>query len=334
MNKTDIEMENERLKGSWDCFPAEHLATYLSLGEQDQRINAHSIITRSLLADTLWPGKFDALIDEELRFGLVMTWLLQELKSGTDRADLLRELDSSTPSHRIPELLRETAAWLQSDDCPITDYMTEALMYTEPDQPAWSLFGPALNTFEGLWTRQLSNIPSERVSVLEIACGSGNDYAAIRDYGLAAHIAYAGFDISWKNIHNARNRFPGVDFFEASILDSGLPDHSFDCIFVHDLLGHLSPDGLEVALAEIMRIARKEAWLHCYNVAAIGKHEVYPFQAYYRNRLSIGQMKASIEKTGSAVEFVSISDMLYDKFRFRQKYTEFSGSFLVKKSAT
>ena len=67
MNKTGIDMENERLKASWDCFPAEHLAIYLSLGEQDQRINAHSILTRALLADTLWPGKFDALIDEELR---------------------------------------------------------------------------------------------------------------------------------------------------------------------------------------------------------------------------------------------------------------------------
>jgi len=334
MNKADIEMENERLKGSWDCFPAEHLAKYLSLGEQDQRINAHSILTRALLADTLWPGKFDALIDEELRFGLVMTWLLQQLKSGVDRFELLRELDAAAPCHRIPELLQETAAWLHRDDCPVTDYMTDALMFTEPDLPAWSLFEPALNTFAGLWSRQLANMLAERVSVLEIACGSGNDYAAILDFGLAAHISYAGFDISWKNIRNARDRFPGVDFFEASILDSGLPDDSFDFIFVHDLLGHLSPDALEVALAEIMRIARKEAWLHCFNVADIGNHEVYPFQAYYRNRLSIWQVKASLEKLGASVEFVSITDMFYNKFRFRQEYTEFSGSFIVKKSAT
>ena len=334
MNKTAIEMENERLKASWDCFPAEHLANYLSLGEQDQRINAHSILTRALLADTLWPGKFDALIDEEFRFGLVMTWLLQELKSGIDRFELLRELDASAPCRRIPELLQETAAWLQSENCPITDYMSEALMYTEPDQPAWSLFGPALNTFEGLWSRQLSDISPDRISVLEIACGSGNDYAAIRAFGMAAHITYAGFDISWKNILNARDRFPGVDFFEASILDSGLPDNSFDCIFVHDLLGHLSPDGLEVALAEIVRIVRKEAWLHCFNVAGIENHEIYPFQAYYRNCLSIGQVKASLENAGAAVEFVSMSDMFHNKFRFRQEYTEFSGSFMVKKLAT
>ena len=76
MDQDAIELENERLKASWDCFPAEHLATYLSIDEQDQRINTHSILTRALLIDTLWPGKFDAWIDEELRFGIVMTWLL------------------------------------------------------------------------------------------------------------------------------------------------------------------------------------------------------------------------------------------------------------------
>jgi hypothetical protein len=72
-DKMNIDLENERLKTSWDCFPAEHLATYLRIGEQDQRINTHSILTRALLIDTLWPGKFDTLIDEELRFGVVMT---------------------------------------------------------------------------------------------------------------------------------------------------------------------------------------------------------------------------------------------------------------------
>jgi hypothetical protein len=31
----------------------------------------------------------------------------------------------------------------------------------------------------------------------------------------------------------------------------------FDYIFVHDMIGHLSPRGMEVALGEIMRIVRK-----------------------------------------------------------------------------
>ncbi len=334
MNKESIELENERLKASWDCFPAEHLATYLGIGEQDQRINTHSILTRALLIDTLWPGKFDALIDEELRFGVVMTWLLQELKSGVTRVDLLDELCASTPSQRIPEIIRKTGAWLQTDTCPIPDYLSEALMFRNHDQPVWYLFEPALNTFSGLWSSRLAGLNSERIHVLELACGSGNDYKAIRDFGLAAHIAYSGFDISWKNICNACAKFPGENFFEASILNSGLPDNSFDYIFVHDLLGHLSPDGLEVAISEIMRITRKEAWLHCYNVAPIERHETHPFQSYYRNRLSIPQFTASLGKAGASAEVISISDMLYHKFHFAPEYTATSGSFIARKVST
>ncbi len=334
MKTQAIDLENERLRASWDCFAAEHLATYLSVEEQDQRINTHSILTRALLADTLWPGRFAGLIDEELRFGLVMTWLLQQRKAGVERHDLLRWLSSPDPHPRVPGFIADTAAWLQSSDCPIADYVTEVLMFTDPDRPPWHLFDPAFDTFRGLWSIQLAGLAAERISLLEIACGSGNDFKAIRDFGLAEHVAYSGLDISWKNIANARDRFRGVDFFEASILDSGLPSGSFDVIFVHDLLGHLSPEALEVALAEIMRITRREAWLHCHNVADIDHHEVHPFFSYYRNRLSLSGLVASLERAGAAdVTIVPISAMLERKFGFTPEYTASAGTLLVRKAA-
>ena len=331
MDDLSIDMENERLKASWNCHSAEQLATYLCIEEQDQRINTHSILTRALLSDTLWPGQFDALINEELRFGVVMTWLLQELRSGVNRFTLLDELDGSTQSRPIPEVVRQVVAWLQTEACTVSDYVTDALMSKDPDQPDWYLFEPALNTFCRLWASQVQGLTSERISILEIACGSGNDYQAIRDFGLAAHVSYSGFDISWKNISNARSQHPGVNFFEASVLRSGLPDNSFDYIFVHDLLGHLSPEGMEVAIAEIIRIARKEAWIHCYNVADIERHEIRPFQLYFRNRLSIPQFMASLEKAGASVDVISISDMLDRKFRFVPEYTATSGTFIARK---
>jgi SAM-dependent methyltransferase len=333
MDRTSIELENERLKSSWDCFPSEHLAKYLGVEEQDQRINTHSILTRALLVDSLWPGEFDALIDEELRFGVVMTWLLQELKAGVDRWQLLAELEAAAPGAKLPGIVRETACWLQSGGCPVPDYLGEALRFTEPDQPAWYLFEPALNTFRGIWASQLRRPVSEPVAVLEVACGSGNDYRAIRDCGLAEHIRYAGFDISWRNICNAREQFPEAGFFEASILNSGLPDDSFDYVFVHDLLGHLSPEGLELALAEIVRITRKEAWLHCYNVACIERHEVLPFFAYFRNRLSIPQLTGSLARLGATAEVWLLSEMLDRKFGYVPEYTATSGTLLVRKGA-
>jgi len=103
---------------------------------------------------------------------------------------------------------------------------------------------------------------------------------------------------------------------------------------VHDLLGHLAPDGLEVAISEIMRITRKEAWLYCYNVAPIERHETHPFQSYYRNRLSIPQFTASLGKAGASAEVISISDMLCRKFHFAPEYTATSGSFIARKVST
>ncbi|GEM_PF-1060543 len=330
MDDTAIALENARLKASWDCLPAEHLAVYLGVEEQDQRLNTHSILNRALLIDSLWPGCFDALIDEELRFGLVMTWLLQALKSGAERARLLEELDRPASGSQIPAIVRRTWHWLQSDSCPIPDYLGEALMYVDPDRPHWSLFEPAMNTFASIWSSQLSARNAKCVEVLEVACGSGNDFKALRNFGLERHISYAGFDIAWKNIRNAREIFPGVRFFEASILDSGLPDKSFDYLFVHDLLGHLSPDALEIAVGEIMRVTRCEAWLHCHNIAGIPRHEIRPFLSYFRNRLSIPQLKASLEAAGATVTVVPLSGLLRQKFDVAPEYTASAGTFLAR----
>ena len=331
MSEQAIELENERLRASWNCFPAEHLAGYLAVDEQDQRINTHSILTRALLADSLWPRTYTALINEELRFGLVMSWLLEQLKGGVDRFQLLDDLGRPEASPAIPTLVRETAAWLQTPNCPLPDYVSDALMFVSPDQPRTTLFEPALNTFQGLWAAELDGAEAAPLRVLEPACGSANDYKAIRDCGLAAHIQYSGFDISWKNIRNARVQFPGVDFFEASVLNAGLPDQSFDYLFIHDMIGHLSGEGMERAVGEIMRMVRREAWIHCYNAADIPRHEIRPFERYHRNRISIPQMTASLEREGASVNVVVVSDLLKSKFGFAPAYTATSVSFLARR---
>lgn len=329
----DLESENENLRSAWNCYPEEHLAVYLSIEEQDQRINTQSILTRALLIDSLWPGRFNAWIDEELRFGVVMTWLLQALRAGADRWTLLNDLCALTSNERIPCIVRETWADLQSDGCRLPDYISDALLFRNPDQPEFHLFAPPLDTFVKSWQTLLADLPSERVDVLEIACGSGNDYATIQDIGLSGHITYAGFDISWKNIQNARARFPGVNFFEASILNSGLPDNGVDYLFVHDLIGHLSPDGMEVALREIMRLVRKEAWIHCYNVIDADRHDVRPLSPYFRTRISATKLTASLEQAGADVETVSISALLDRKFHFVPEYTGTACTFIARKRA-
>ena len=331
VEQLSIERENGRLRDSWNTLPIEHLANYLSIEEQDQRINTHSILTRALLIDTLWPDRFTAWVDEEFRFGLVMSWLLQTLRSGARRDELLEALHADEADENIPRLVRDTTAWLQTEDCPIPDYVSEALLFSDPDQPGWYLFEPAMDTFATLWPALLSDQPGRRISVLEIACGSGNDYAAIQQFGLAAHIDYAGFDISWKNVRNARARFPCINFFESSILNSGLPDNGYDYLFVHDLIGHLSPNGMETALQEIMRIVRTEAWIHCHNVADIERHEIRPFLMYFKNRLSIKQLSASLTAAGATVDALPLSELLDGKFGYAPAYTEAAGSLIARK---
>lgn len=331
MHEYSIEAENEKLRASWNCFPIEHLADYLGVEEQDQRINTHSILNRALLVDALWPQQFDHLFDEELRFGIVLTWLLEQMKAGVDRFELLNQLYSEDSGQHIPNIVRETFSWLSTPSCPLPDYISEALIHVNLDQPNWHLYDPALNIFCGIWSSQLPTVPSKQTKILEVACGSGNDYQALRDFGIGRHISYTGFDISWKNIRNARTKFSEVDFFESSVLNSGLPDNSYDYAFMHDIIGHLSPEGMEIAIREIMRIVRKEVWVHCYNVADIEQHEIRPFDSYFRNRLSISQMTKSFESTGASVQTVVLSDMLRKKFSFVPEYTETSASFLVTK---
>ncbi|MCX5771088.1 MAG: hypothetical protein NTZ09_12575 [Candidatus Hydrogenedentes bacterium] len=51
--------EDERLRWAWDRYPHEYLDSYLVSGVEDPRINFQSILTRALIADTLFPGRFD-----------------------------------------------------------------------------------------------------------------------------------------------------------------------------------------------------------------------------------------------------------------------------------
>lgn len=335
MTDLEVELENERLRASWNCFPIEHLDTYLSIEEQDQRINAHSILTRALLVDTLWPGKFDALIDEEMRFGIVMTWLLQRLKAGAERMALLNRIlrcADGAEDQGVPEIVRATAKWLQGDGCAIPDYISDALISFDPGRFQSLLGESALDTFYGIWAAQLKGLTAGPIRVLEVACGSGNDFQAIRDCGIGAFIRYSGFDISSKNIENARRKFPEVDFFEASILNSGLENESFDYVFAHDVIGHLSGEGMDCALHEIMRIVREEAWIHCYNAVEIPRHEIRPFEQYFRNRISIPQFCASLTALGGSVRVIPLPDLLRRKFGFVQDYTATSATFIATKA--
>ena len=326
-----FQTENQDLAASWEQYPREHLDTYLVTDAEDPRINAQSILTRALIADTLWSERFPNLIDDELRFGTVLTWLLEQLNSGVDPYELLDTIGEDNPD-TAPKVVRETYRILQSNNCPVADYITSAVHEHNPDNPEQRLGENALNTFSDFWRLILQGRQVQSISILEPACGSANDYRFIHQFGLANFINYTGIDIAAKNIDNAKARFPDTNFHTQSIIDSRFDDEAFDYLFVHDLFEHLSLEALDHTLAEILRIVKHQAWLHFFNVDTSPDHTVKPIEKYHWNTLSLDKLCHTIEAQGAQIEVISIADLLKQKFDFDDHYNPGAYTLLVTKT--
>ncbi|MEN6405969.1 MAG: class I SAM-dependent methyltransferase [Thermoguttaceae bacterium] len=308
--------ESDRLRRSWDRCDSATLDVYLVSGVEDPRINVPSILGRGLLCDTLFPGRFAHQIEEELRFGFAMTWLVGQLDHGVPAETLLRSFETGGQGV-CPDFLLDTFERLQRTDSLVPDYLTLALA-DRRTQDGLSL--ESLDVFQIFWRRALQNLSHESYELFEAACGSANDYRAIASCGLARFFRYTGVDIAAKNIDNARRRFPNVDFRVGDLLNSRLPDRAFDFSFAYDVFEHLSPEALSRAVSELLRVTRREAWLHLFNAANTSSHQIHPVGDYYWNALSLGRMIGLLEQSASHVEVVSIAELAQTKFGFRHYY--------------
>ena len=333
MNHDALQRENENLRAAWDQHPAEHLDSYLVADVEDPRINIQSILTRAFLADSLSPKRFTALINEELRFGTVLAWILLQLKAGANRDELHEAIRTSSGTAQLPAVVLQTARWLELESCPVPDYIEMALDPPTVDAPEQLLGNRALNVFSEIWQKELSGLTAPMINVLEPACGSANDYRAIHEHGLAQFIQYAGLDISEKNIRNAQKRFPQVDFRTASILDAELPENAFDYVFAHDLLEHLSADGIETALAAMVRTAHREVWIHLFNSKPKGTHEIIPKERYHWNVIAHEALRQSGLSLGCAVDVIEIAPLLQHKFGYGDYYNPHAATVVLRKTA-
>ena len=317
-----LKHEAHLLQHSWDRHDAEHLDEYLVSATEDPRVNVPSILTRALFADSLFPDRFAALSEEELRFGLCMTWLTDALES-TPRHELAAQAPEFSEA---PPFLAETAALLQEPDFPVIDYITEALALP-PDLGSNDAFATSiLDTFASLWQSELSASPppEETLRTVEFACGSGNDYRFLHAFGFAPFLDYTGIDIAGKNIANAKKRFPKIDFRTGNAFATEIPDSSVDIVFAHDLYEHLSLEALEAALAETARILRPggQAWLHFFNLADTPEHEARPHESYHWNLLSTNRLLESLSSHNLACDALPIRDLVAEKFGFEGYYNQ------------
>ncbi|HIJ72309.1 MAG TPA: class I SAM-dependent methyltransferase [Planctomycetes bacterium] len=317
--KTDLQAESEHLRKAWARHNEQFLDGYLVRDVEDPRINVQSIITRGFLLDTIFPSEFNALIREEIRFGACLSSILRLLESNSfklSRSALLSSLQSRRKTCHgvyIPSHVQQCFDLISGQSAVVPDYVTEALIGTVSDESFW-IAQSSLSTFEIIWAGLLSNRKRNKISVLEPACGSANDYRYLNSFGVSAFLKYTGFDICQKNIANALHRLPNVDFRTANVLEMPFEANSYDYLFVHDLFEHLSPIALEAALAEICRVTRKQALLSFFNMRDIDRHLVQPCRLYHWNMLSLKRIRKSLTKQGCLADVVHIDSFLRDSY--------------------
>ena len=89
------------------------------------------------------------------------------------------------------------------------------------------------------------------LQVLDAMCGSGQTTS----YLLARGANVTGLDISNEVIDTFQSRWTSANVVKRSLLDSGLPDNSFDCVAVVGGLHHIHPN-MKAAVREIHRVLK------------------------------------------------------------------------------
>jgi ubiquinone/menaquinone biosynthesis C-methylase UbiE len=321
-----LKLETEKLIRSWMRHEPEHLGAYLVSGVEDPRINVQSIFTRHFLLRELFGDRFERLMFEECRFAAALNWLMtlgEELNDADLRAALLHALRQASDNAEgliIPGFLSDAfrALPLPADSlCPIeVPNYVEQLLERPSDESQSSPDPQTLHTFVRLWRsvlQVLASNGSNRLLVLEPACGSANEYGFLDSAGVTRLIDYHGFDLCEKNVLNARKRFPNARFNEGNVFEIKAADKSFDLCFLHDLLEHLSVEGLRRAVDELCRVSRRAICIGFFQMHEGPDHVIREVDEYHWNTLSMQRLRTLFEERGFSAQVIHIATFLREK---------------------
>lgn len=334
-----FERETHGLIRSWMSRDRAELREYLVEDVEDPRVNVQSILTRHFLIEDLLPGRFADLKEQELRFGLVMNWLARTAgRSGGDEAmdaalNALLEGAGEAEGSAIPGYVAETFAMLpaEADGIAVPNYLIHAIIERPSYPTELGIDESVLATFEPLWRELVAHEHPPPISVLEMACGSANDYRFLDAFGIAEFLDYTGLDLCEKNVLNAREMFPEVSFGQGNAMEIDAPDDAFDCSFVHDLFEHLSIEAMERAISELCRVTRRRLCVGFFNMHDGEQHVVRPVDEYHWNRLALGLTRAVFEQHASAVETIHIDTFLRSRFGCGETHNTGAYTFIVEK---
>jgi SAM-dependent methyltransferase len=170
-----------------------------------------------------------------------------------------------------------------------------------------------LNAFAAVWRSALEPLPRRGASMLEVACGSANDYRFWAAYGLAPHLDYTGIDLNSRNIENARELFPEVRFDVGNVFELVDGGVTFDYVYVSDLFEHLSFRAIEVAVEQVSSVARRAVIVNFFEVLDGLVDHVYrrvPARRYYWHTLSLPKMTRLFERRARRVRALRMVDYL------------------------
>jgi ubiquinone/menaquinone biosynthesis C-methylase UbiE len=321
LRRRRLSHEAEQLARSWMQYEEGMLRDYLVAGVEDPRLNVQSVLTRHFLTVTLFGDRFKRLFEEELEFAINLNWAQAARQHAANPEDLLSwrhalELGADHAEEQpVPRFAARTWARLPTtvDGALIPNYLKQVF-----EQPLPSAEGPLndqlLAIFQRLWKAVLRDASAPPLAVLELACGSANDYRFFEAFGLARFLDYTGVDVCEKNIRNARAMFPQTRFVLGTAWDIHAPDGSIDTCLVQDLFEHLSLEALEATLAEIGRVTRQSICFGLFNGSETDEHVVRPVDSYYWNTLSVPCLRGILEEQGFAVEVIHIDTFLRWRF--------------------
>ena len=333
-----LKLETERLIRSWMRHDPPFLREYLVADVEDPRINVQSILSRHVLLATLFGNRFEELMLHELRFAGAMNWLIQLAKrSGglEERQAVMYALKRGADNAegvQIPPFILHTFAGLpvHAGSATVSNYIQEFLVQEDlaPERPVTE--AKCLDTFLDVWRSALEQeSPSARISLLEPACGSANDYRFLEACGLTLRVDYTGFDLCEKNLANARELFPEARFQTGNVFEIAAPDQAFELCFVHDLLEHLSPAGLQRAVQELCRVTRHGLCVHFFQMDEMPEHIVRSVGDYHLNTLSLAKTESLFAQNGFAVQPLHIGSYLRQRVGCDETHNPDAYSFLT-----
>ena len=137
------------------------------------------------------------------------------------------------------------------------------------------------------------------MKVLDAMCGSGQT----TEYLLSRGALVTGLDLSNEVISTFKSRWTDCDAIQRSLLDSGLPGASFDCVVVVGGLHHIHPN-VSAALHEINRVLKPGGYL-CFMEPHSGSLPDVIRRIWYKYDRFFSDNEASIDVQALEREFAA-----------------------------